>query len=162
MEVWVNIPGYVGYEVSNMGNVRSVDRLIEDKLGRKRFWKGKPLKPLNCGKGYLAVNLNNDKRMYIHVLVAMGFAGHEPNGHKVVVDHINGDKKDNRLENINVTTQRQNVLKGDVCKSEYPGTYYCTQTNKWRARKMIDGKRYNVGYYETQKEAFYAYIDFLL
>ena len=43
--------------------------------------------------------------------MAMAFLGHTPDGHKLVVDHINGDRSDNRIENLQVVTSRVNSTK---------------------------------------------------
>lgn len=68
-EVWKVIADYPGYEVSSLGNVRSLDRV--DSIGRKR--KGRVLKPIGNGIGYYQVTLSKDgkaTKFYLHQLVA--------------------------------------------------------------------------------------------
>lgn len=100
MEVWKDIQGYEGtYQVSNLGRVRS-------------YKKGKEsvLKPIVASKGYTQVALyTNDipKRLRVHRLVAETFLSNEEN--KPVVNHINGIKNDNRLENLEWNTHGENI-----------------------------------------------------
>lgn len=101
-ENWLKIKSYKGYEVSDLGRVRSL------KNGKVRV-----LKPQDNGIGYLQVVLcKNGKRksFYIHRLVYETFIGPIPKG--MVVNHLNEDKRDNRLVNLEVTTQKQNCNYG--------------------------------------------------
>ena len=114
MEVWKDISGYEGiYQVSDMGNVRSLDRWIVYKGGRKGLYKGKILTPGLCGpkRGkYLHVVLNKEgkrKSMYIHVLVGKAFKPNPEN--KPELNHINGNKTDNRAVNLEWTTRKENM-----------------------------------------------------
>ena len=100
MEIWKEVKDYEGYKISNLGNVKS-------KTGRL-------LKPCKSANGYLVLGLGKgDKRKTksIHQLLAIAFLGHTPNGMKLVVDHINGIKTDNRLINLQVITNRHNLSK---------------------------------------------------
>ena len=109
-EVWKPVVGYVGqYEVSNMGNVRSVDRI--DNYGRHKT--GKMLKPIVHRDGYLQVALSKyckPKRKGIHNLVMEAFIGVRPQGYEV--NHIDEDKTNNKLENLEYVTHQQNVQHG--------------------------------------------------
>ena len=109
MEIWMNIEGFKGYQVSNLGRARSLDRI--DSLGR--LWKGKILKPFISKSGYQLVSLcknGKKKALYIHRLVYAAFCGEIPEG--LVVNHINEVKTDNRLENLNLMTQKENINYG--------------------------------------------------
>lgn len=98
-EVWKPINGYEGlYEVSNLGNVRSVDRYIETEKG-KRFIKGKMRKPTISNKGYRMLPLSG-KNHLVHRLVADAFCENPDRERFNVVDHINTDTLDNRAENL--------------------------------------------------------------
>lgn len=87
-EVWKDIKGYENlYQVSNYGNVKSLDRYIKNKNGKMQFYNEKILRP-NDSKGYLKVTLskNNRQRTFrIHVLVAKTFISNPEN--KPEVNH---------------------------------------------------------------------------
>lgn len=110
-EEWRPVVGYEGlYEVSNCGNVRSIDRTITYKDGKQYHKRGKMLhpSPKPPHNKYLYVNLSNGKlkRCSVHRLVAMAFVnGYESGLH---VDHLNGNTFDNRAENLEWVTQQEN------------------------------------------------------
>ena len=111
-EVWKDIPDYEGsYQVSNMGRVRSVDRVVTYKDGRMGKFKGKALKPY-LGKGYERVMLCNDNGLTnkaVHRLVLEAFKPHV-NMNDLQVNHIDGDKLNNHLTNLEWVTARDNML----------------------------------------------------
>lgn len=99
-EVWKDIEGYVGlYQVSNCGNVRSLDRYITVKSSKEyiRHKKGIMLNPTEDKDGYLIVTLLNKKHR-VSRLVAKAFIDN-PNNYEQV-NHISGNKKDNSVENL--------------------------------------------------------------
>ena len=109
-EEWRDIPGYEGiYQVSNLGNVRSLDRTLECKNGRIIKLKGKLLKQGNKN-GYKFVNLRFGHSVSVHVLVAQAFIGNRPEGMDIC--HKNGNKADNRVSNLEYGTRSKNNLDG--------------------------------------------------
>ena len=102
-EVWKPIKGYEGlYEVSNRGNVRSVDRHVMIN-NRCCFLKGKPKKAYYTPMGYLMTDLfknGQGKKYYLHRLVADAFCENPDRERFNVVDHINTDTLDNRAINL--------------------------------------------------------------
>lgn len=122
MEHWKPITGYEGfYEVSNLGNVRSVPRKILVKRGEISFFMpsgGKVLKPQKTTHGYVCVWLygkewtgNRQGKLYsIHRLVAKEFCDN-PNGYNEV-NHKNEIKWDNRAENLEWCTHKENTNYG--------------------------------------------------
>lgn len=109
-EIWKPVKGFEGlYEVSNMGNVRSVDRYVMNG-NRCCLLKGKPMKPYLISTGYLMADLykNSQRTHYlIHRLVAEAFI---PNPNDLpFIDHINTIKNDNRVENLKWCTCKENM-----------------------------------------------------
>ena len=111
-EIWKEISGYEGYfEVSNLGNFRSKDRVIRYKDNGTRLYPGKLLKTETIVEGYQRIVLMKKaikKRYMCHRLVAQEFVPNPDN--KPYVTHINGNKADNRAENLEWVTQSENEL----------------------------------------------------
>jgi hypothetical protein len=112
MECWKPVVGYEGlYEVSDGGEVRGKDREIKTNIrfNKKRIIKGKILKKRVGTKGYFSVDLCKEGKVSktnIHRIVAEAFI---PNPeHKKVVNHINGNKQDNRVSNLEWVTYQEN------------------------------------------------------
>jgi DNA-binding XRE family transcriptional regulator len=112
-EVWLPVVGWESfYEVSNIGRVRSVDRIDEHVCaGRtvRRPLKGK-LRKLHLHKGYPHVGLNAEGRAStkaVHVLVAEAFLGPRPEGMQVA--HGDGNPANPRVENLRWATQVENA-----------------------------------------------------
>jgi len=109
-EIWKDIKGYEGlYQVSNLGRVKSLDRMVKVYGKRKMKIDEKILKPAIKRDGYCTVTLlNQGKRKYsrIHRLVAQQFIKNDYN--KPEVNHKNGIKTDNRLENLEWMTTQEN------------------------------------------------------
>lgn len=109
-ERWLPVVGYEGlYEVSDMGRVKSVARVIQRKGGRVNPIPEKILKPVMCRR-YPGVSLyragSQLKTPTIHTLVMTAFVGPCPEGMQVA--HNNGDRTDNRLENLRYATPLEN------------------------------------------------------
>lgn len=106
MEIWKDIAGLEGmYQVSNKGRVRSLRYKIYRKDGRECWNRPKILKPMYMTSGYKYVYLGGKNRS-IHRLVATTFISN-PEGKKQV-NHINMDKHDNRVENLEWVTPSEN------------------------------------------------------
>lgn len=108
-EIWMPIPGRPGYEASSHGRVRSLDRTvvsIRRGVPVSLRWKGRILKN-NPQRGYYSVCVDGAKRSHgVHVLVALAFIGPAPDGTEV--DHVNGNKRDNRPNNLEYVTPKVN------------------------------------------------------
>ena len=141
-EIWKDIPEYEGlYQVSNLGRI-------------KRITTNKILKLTKRGRHYLGATLSKNgavKTMYIHQLVAIAFLGHIPNGHQLVVDHINDNTNDNRVENLQIVTQRFNACKTQgKYSSKYKGVCWSIKYKKWYSHIRISGKQKHIGSFEVR------------
>jgi hypothetical protein len=112
MEIWKDIVGYEGlYQVSDLGRVRSLDRIIKGNKGSEYLKKGKILKQTFNLKKYSQVNLSKygvDYHKRVHRLVAETFI---PNPEmKPQVNHIDGNKNNNHVINLEWNTESENVI----------------------------------------------------
>ena len=110
-EYWCDVNGYEGiYQVSNLGRVRSLDREIKRKNGKKLLIKGQPLKVHLNRRGYLRINLRKDGKdtnHTVHRLVAKAFIPNPED--KPQVNHLNGVKTDNNVCNLEWCTRAENI-----------------------------------------------------
>ena len=112
MERWAPIPGYSGYEVSDCGRVRSLDRSIVRKDGASQRVRGRVLAQQTPGfYKYLSVCLHNEdgeKRFTVHRLVAAAFL--TPDSTRPFVNHKDGSKVNNHFSNLEWSTKSENTL----------------------------------------------------
>lgn len=101
-EMWK--PSFVdNYDVSSRGRVRR-------STPGNRTWPGRILKPIKMKIGYTHIKpvvCGEQLQVYVHALVAYAFLGPRPEGHEV--NHIDGDKTNNRIENLEYTTHGGNM-----------------------------------------------------
>lgn len=114
-EIWKDVVGYEGfYEVSNLGNVRGVNRVHfrRDTSGREYpvHVPSRLLRKKDNTNGYYRVTLSKDnhtKQVFVHRLVAEAFVQKTPDCD--YVDHINADRHDNRASNLQWISQGDNI-----------------------------------------------------
>lgn len=109
-EIYKDIPEYKGiYQVSNLGNIKSVARSYTNSKGKTYNIKERILK-LTISNGYYSVTLNNKgkKRFTVHRLVALAFIENPSN--KDEVNHIDGNKLNNCYKNLEWCTKSENTL----------------------------------------------------
>lgn len=105
IEEWRSIPGHDGYEASNLGRIRSVDRWVEDVYKgktRRRFFRERVLRQTILKGGYLNVTVVGR----VHAAVMLAFRGPPPSGHWVA--HNDGVKTNCRLDNLRYDTPSGN------------------------------------------------------
>lgn len=130
-EIWKDIPGYEGrYEVSSHGRVRTSKGLI---LKRRVLWTG-----------YDRASLTKDRKVRhfaVHRLVCAAFIGPIPEGKEV--NHIDGVRLNNRIENLEYVTRLQNLLHKRVTGTDGRGE---TNPNaRLSAREVIEIRRLRAG-----------------
>ena len=119
MEIWKSVKGYEGlYEVSNFGNVKSVEREVfvkgKSNVVRKCVYKSKILKPFlyqrkksdNKEKQIVLSKQGKTKTFRVQILVVDSFLGDRKG---LEINHINGNSLDNRLENLELITRKENI-----------------------------------------------------
>lgn len=127
MEIYKDIEGYEGYQVSNYGRVKSLDRYVYDKIGRKQHIKEKIIKAGKHKSGHLHVCLFKDNKrylIYVHRLVAQHFLPNPDN--LLCVNHKDENPLNNHVDNL------------EWCTYEYNNNYG-TRNNRIGASKK--GKR---------------------
>ena len=143
-ENWKKVTGFEKYSVSDYGNIRN------DKTGRI-------LKFGTSNNGYRRVTFSQNKKLStknVHRLVAGAFIPNPDN--KKCVDHINNDRKNNKLNNLRWATAEQNQHNRKIDKDNTSGTKgvsFVKKTNKWRARINIDGKEIYLGSFMKKEDA---------
>ena len=100
------------------------------------------------------------KTVFIHKFVWDTFGDRPRNGRVLQIDHIDNCKTNNRIDNLQLLSQRANVSKGFRSKktsSQYTGVCLDKRAGKWRAGIMINGKIIHLGYFTDEREASEAY-----
>jgi hypothetical protein len=144
-----DINGYEGlYAVDQNGNVWSY---------RKNDWLKPVTNKYGCHNqyGYHKVNLSKDGKMKshkVHRLVAQAYL--ENYSEDLEVDHINGDKLNNKLENLRMVSHQQNMFNQTKAK----GYYWRKDIEKWMAYITVNYRKKNLGYFDTEAEARDTYI----
>jgi len=149
-EIWKPIKykgiDYSGiYEISNMGRLKSVR------------YGGKILNGVIDNRGYQRTTLsfkNIRNTVRFHCLVIYSFIGNRKEGQ--VIDHINSNKLDNRLCNLQIISHRANLSKERTIKSGLPCGVHLAK-NRFRATIAILNKIKYLGRYKCQKKASKAY-----
>lgn len=160
-EVWKDILGYEGlYQVSNIGRVKSIERFRLNRWGTQTKVNEKVLSSSITTNGYLTVKLYKHsvgKTFPIHVLVAIAFLNHIPDGHNIVVDHKDNDRTNNCKHNLQLITHRENSSKDAIGTSQYTGVSWNKEKRKWRSYIQVKSIRKHLGYFDTEIEAAKAY-----
>lgn len=159
------IPNYPDYKIDLRGNVYSF-----------KYAKPRILSKKISNVGYYTVVLCKNgitKTFTVHSLMAITYLDHIIDGYSKVVDHINGNQLDNRLENLRLLTPSENISFGKYSKRELPKgvslikRWYVNKFNekvyntKYKAQLSLNGKTSTIGYYDSPEEAEKAYLKFV-
>jgi hypothetical protein len=135
------------YQISNIGRLIKLDN---------GFWT--LIKGYNF-KGYIKFTVCK-KTYSAHQLVAQEFLGHIINGHSTVVDHINHDPLDNRVENLQIISNRENSSKKKTKKHNLPMGVVNTKSGKFMAIAQRLGKKVYLGRFDKPENAHEAYVEY--
>jgi hypothetical protein len=151
METWKEIKDYEGlYEISSLGNVRSLDRkvLSKRKYGDKMVYlKSKPIKTIVDSLGYCRISLCKNgtvKAHKIHKLVCESFK--IGNGQ---INHIDGNKKNNKVDNLEFCTSKENNYHAFITNlrpDKYRKTIVCNENNEVYKGVMDCAKKLNISH----------------
>ena len=151
-EEWRDVFGYEGfYMISSLGIVRSVARIDS----RNHTRKGITLNPRSNNAGYLTVVLHKDgvkKSSFIHRLLMAAFVGPS----NLCVDHINGNKEDNMLDNLEYVTHRENTRRYFSYRRNPVGVHEVG--NRFKVMKSFGNNSYYLGVYDDAHEAESVYL----
>jgi hypothetical protein len=156
IEEWRGVMGHDGYQVSNIGRVRSIDRWVDHSDGKRVFYKGKLLQLRLNKDGYLKVTLF-EKSHRVHRMIANAFLG-IIKGEQV--DHVDGNRSNNSISNLRICTHAQNQANSKLSKankSGYKGVYWFKKRGKWKAQICLNNKQFHIGLFSSKEEAAYAY-----
>lgn len=111
-EIWKDIKGYENiYQVSNLGRIKTLDKYVNCLYGQKRLIKEKIIKTFKNNNGYFITSLyvnSKSKKFLVHRLVAEAFIPNPDN--KPQINHIDGNKENNCVDNLEWVTQSENEL----------------------------------------------------
>jgi len=156
-EIWKDVPNYEKiYQVSNFGRVKSLHRFAQ-RGNHFMDIKSKIISQFFANTNYHTVGLhkkNVRKPIQVHQLMAIAFLNHVPCGFKKVVDHKDNNPLNNRLDNLQITTNRHNASKDKTgYTSKYIGVNWRADRNTWRASIYHNGKNIELGHFTNEKEA---------
>ena len=146
MEEWKPVVGYEdSYEVSNFGNVRSIDRVSISYGKRLCERKGRPIKQSTCGR-YNLVSLSKPGKITtrtVHSLVASAFL--TKLDESLEIDHIDRNKRNNRIDNLRYVTKVENQANRNIPKHNTSGEMYIKllSTGVYSFQSSAKGKRFN-------------------
>jgi len=145
-EIWKAHPEYAGIEVSTLGRVRTLDRLVSNGTGT-RLVKGRVLKQSNTSHGYLQVNVKVDGKWItkrVHRLIAQTFIDNPENLPQI--NHRDCNRKNNHVDNLEFCTASYN--------SQYRGKFGISNTElKGRPLFAINLNTNEVSRFRSQGEA---------
>ena len=162
LEEWKDILDYEGlYQVSNLGRVKGLKRTILRSNGIVYSAKEKIITVCKSTNNYSIVILNKNgisKTKQLHQLVASTFLKYTPCPISAVVNHIDHDRTNNLLSNLEIISQRENANKKHLkSSSKYTGVCWDKINKSWKSSIRINGKVKHLGIFKDELAASNAY-----
>lgn len=170
-EIWLPVYGWENYyEVSSLGNMRRIERVIIKKNGKKNTYRAKDLKPSIDSKGYLYIKVHPEgaerkdrKNIRVHRIVMSTFCGPS----NLTVDHINRIRADNRLENLRYVSLRENSIAASPKNDDMIYITHLPARKHYKERWAVslrdnNGKKIQVGSRNCLEKARKLRNDFIL
>lgn len=146
-EIWKDIPNFCGYQVSDKGRIRTKNKITYTNKHGKRKWKDRILhfKGDTYKTGYRVDLWKNGKpkTMLVARLVAFTFKNEDINNHDLTVDHVDGNRFNNRLENLELVSLKENIQRA------FKNNLYSSQKNV----KIINKKNNNERVFTSMSNA---------
>ena len=149
-EIWRQIKGYEGtYKISSISEIKNIKT-------------NRILKPSINGCGYRVVDLCNGscKSFKVHLLVYDAFGKEKRSGRILQVDHIDNNKLNNHIKNLQLLTNRKNLSKYLLTQkksSKYIGVYWNKKAKKWISQIRINRVRKYLGLFDNEYDAYLSY-----
>lgn len=165
-EFWKDIPGFAGYQISNLGNARTCVVRYPGPAGRSvgSVWRELKTKEFNKYRHIVVTKPGSRQHVHfsVHRLVWELFVGPIPEN--VTIDHINNCQWDNRLSNLRLASHKENcrnskAKRGRKLKGTYPYKIDGRLTSKFTAQIRCAGKSVHLGVFDSELEAAKAYND---
>jgi hypothetical protein len=154
-EIWLSVVGYEGlYEISNYGRLMCLEKTVPHPHSKTKTYPRKIKATVDNGKGYRQTQLSTNGKhitVKIHRLVCDAFLGVSD----LDINHKNCIRHDNRLENLEYVTTRQNEHR-KIVNRKYP-VGVSLNNKKFTAKISINGKTHRLGQHETPELAGAAY-----
>ena len=161
-ELWLPVPDFEGYyEVSNLGRIKSLSRIVHvtNRVLKEKF-NSMHLKR----DGYHSVLLRKPgvkKTIQLHRIVAKAFIKNPDN--KDAVNHIDGNKLNNCVNNLEWVSNRENSCHyySNINSGTPVGVHYRKERNKYCAHIHVNKKKVWLGQYDTKEQAYEARVNYL-
>ena len=144
---WLNYPLYNKHKEISV--YTKIDKDDLERIKKHKFTR--------MGRGYGKMRDKEGKDVYLHRFIMKEY---DP---KILIDHINSDPMDNRKSNLRRVTIQENCFNRTKMKnasSQYKGVSYNKASKKWACYIKLNQVKYNLGFYDTEKEAALLYNKF--